>query len=162
MKHRVVRWLAFACLLSLASASWAQEPARASTLVPVFVTSVGASEGFTDPDGARQDSVKDLREAVTGHDKTLHLVDKRDDAAVVLTVLGRQKGGFFGPGNTLRIKLAVKGFETEIAATVRGGAIWQGYSQWAPVAGRVASEVEKWVKANRARLIPPPEPKAEK
>jgi hypothetical protein len=147
-------------LLSLATVTSAQSPPPAK--IPVFVTSSGAGDGFTDPDGARQDAVKDLTQAVSGKDKTLTVVAKRDDSLVVLTVLSRQKGGFWGPGNTMRVKLAVKGFETEVVATVRGGAIWQGYSQWGPVAGRVATEVEKWVVANRDRIAAPAEQKPEK
>jgi hypothetical protein len=157
MRNRPMAWCVIACLCVAGSAG-AQKKA-APPPVPVFVTSVGAADGFTDPDGTRQDSVKDLKGSLAYKKKTLALVEKREDAVVVLTVVSREKGGFWGPGNTLRVKMAVPGFETELAPTVRGGAIWQGYSQWAPVADRVIKEVDKWVQANRDRLaVPEPKP----
>jgi hypothetical protein len=67
--------------------------------VPVFVTSAGAANGFTDPSKDNQNTVQDLRNAMKD-DKAIELVDRREAAKVVIVVQGRDTAqltaGVFG------------------------------------------------------------------
>jgi hypothetical protein len=58
--------------------------------VRLFITSVGAVNGFTDPNKDNQDTMKDLRDEVKGR-KSLALAESRDDAAIVLVVMKRPR-----------------------------------------------------------------------
>lgn len=124
--------------------------------VPVFVTSVGAANGFTDPNKDNQDTMKDLRDSIKGK-KSLTLVDRREDAAIVLTVMNREKAqttaSVFGAARDciVRIKFIFKDFETEMSASAQGGTVSSG-GAWGKAAGKVAKQVEEWVVANRAKI----------
>ena len=122
--------------------------------VPVFVTSVGAVNGFTDPSKDNQDTMKDLRDAIKDdHKKTLVLASKREDAAIVLVVMSREKAqvtaGFFGASRdcTVRIKFIFRESETEMSASAQGGTLSSG-GAWSKAAGKVAKQVDEWVVAN--------------
>jgi len=131
--------------------------ASAQTLVPVFVTSAGAQSGFTDPNKQNVDTVKDLRDDLRGK-KGIRVVDARDEAGIVLTVLSRDKAGltagmFGGAARdvNLHVKFAFKEFETEMTASAQGGTLGSG-GAWGRAAGKIAKQVEEWVKANRQKL----------
>lgn len=130
--------------------------ASAETAVPVFVTSIGASGGMTDPNKENQDTVRDLQRAIQDR-KGLTLVDARDAARLVIVVQNREKAqitaGVFGAARdcTVRVTLIYQGHESEMAASAQGGTLASG-GAWKKAAGKVASQLEQWVAANHATL----------
>jgi hypothetical protein len=142
----------------VASAGYAGEP------VPLFLTSTGASnEGFTDPDKSRQDAVKNLTEAL-GKKKDVKLVSNREEAVIVLEVLGRgvredsgkmtQMFGGKHEVKMLRVKLSAGDFAAELSGESAGGGMkgGPGRSAWTKAAYKVADQVEKWIQENEAQL----------
>jgi hypothetical protein len=125
--------------------------------VRVFVTSIGAVDGFTDPNQGNQDSVKDLRYALKDHHDVLALAESRDAATIVLVVTSREKAqvtaGFFGAARdcTVRVKFLFRESETEMSASAAGGTLASG-GAWYGAADKLVQQVEHWVKANRAQL----------
>lgn len=131
--------------------------------VPVFLTTGSTSAGFTDPDKSRQDSMKDFTEALNGK-KSIHLVATKEEAVIVLEVLGRSvredSGGFskaFGGKNevkNVRVKLTVGDFASELSGESAGGGFGGGPGRgaWKKAAYRLADQVDKWVKDNQAQL----------
>ncbi len=99
--------------------------------MPVFVTSVGAIDGFTDPNKDNQDTMKDLRDSLRGYKKEVTVVDKREQALVVLVVQSREKAqgtaSVLGPGRdcTVRIKFVFRDTETDMSGSAMGGASHQ-------------------------------------
>jgi hypothetical protein len=142
-----------ASLLLLVSVSVTTAPAG----VPVFVTSVGAANGMTDPNKDNQDTMKDLRDSLKGR-KGLTLTDNRENAAIVLVVMSREKAqvtaSAFGPARdcTVRVKFIYKDSETEMSASAQGGTLTSG-GAWSKAAGKVAKQVEEWIAANKAKLV---------
>jgi hypothetical protein len=136
--------------------------AAQSKSVPVFVTSAGAANGFTDPNKDNQDTMKDLRDSLKGR-KGIVLTDRREDAGIVLVVQSREKaqltasplGGILGGGPsrdcTVRVKFIYKDTETEMSGSANGGALMSG-GAWSKAAGKVAKQVEQWIDANRTKL----------
>lgn len=145
--------LTLACLLFSAVAS--AQP------VPTFVTSAGTSSGFTDPSKDNADTLKDLVGHLKGK-KALKLVASREDARVVIVVLNRElsSGGHGGlyTGNArdviVRIKLLVDGVEADMSASAEKAQIGSG-GAWSRAAKKLANQVEDWVSANHAKLMPP-------
>lgn len=91
--------------------------------VPLFVTSAGAANGFTDPSKDNQDTMKDLRNSLKGR-KGIVLTDDRDQAAIVLVVMNRETAqvtsGFLGDparDRIIRVKFIANGTETEMRTT---------------------------------------------
>jgi len=127
--------------------------------VRVFITSVGAANGFTDPNKDNQDTMKDLRDSLKGR-KAVVVTDKRDEATIVLVVMSREKAQAtatgFGVGRdcTVRVKFIFKDSETEMSGSAAGGALTSG-GAWSKAAGKVAKQVEEWIIANRAKLTEP-------
>jgi len=130
--------------------------AQKSTPVSVFITSVGAANGFTDPNKDNQDTMKDLRDSLKGR-KALVVTDKRDDATIVLVVMSREKAQLtataFGPARdcTVRVKFIFKDSETEMSGSAAGGTLTSG-GAWSKAAGKVAKQVEEWVATNKVHL----------
>jgi hypothetical protein len=123
----------------------------------VFITSVGAANGFTDPNKDNQDTMKDLRDAIKGH-KTLALAESRDDAVIILVVMNRETAqvtaGFLGAparDRMVRVKFLYKDLETEMSGSAQGGTLGSG-GAWGKAAGKVMKQVDDWVKANRSKL----------
>jgi hypothetical protein len=131
--------LAVACIL-LALPCLAQQP------ISVYVTSIGAVEGMTDPSKGNLDSVKDIRNSITKR-KALALVDTRADAVILLVVMGRKTT--FMDGNTIQVKMICKGVETDLTGSPTFGL---RPPTWGKAADSVAKQVEQWVIANRAKL----------
>jgi hypothetical protein len=123
--------------------------------VPVFVVTT-SPEGFTQPKQVA-DSTRDLIKSLKGK-KGVCLADKREDAPVVLEVLGREKAQqtatAFGTGRdvTVAAKLTAGTFETVISESAAGGTLMAG-GAWGKAAGKVAARVEEWVRDNRAKLV---------
>jgi hypothetical protein len=111
--------------------------------VKVFVTSAAAQNGFTDPSKDNADTVKDLRKAIDDQ-KSLALADSAEDAAIVLTVLGRETanltGGLMGTAardRTIRVKFVYQDFKTELTASAQGGTLGSG-GAWGKAAKMIA------------------------
>ena len=147
---------AVAVVLLLPLSTLAAQPAA------IFVTSVGAVNGLSDPNKDNQDTVTDIRNTIRKDRKTLRLVDTREEALVVLVVLGREApsqgmpSGLFGlpmRDYVTRVKLIANGTESELSSSKPGGAGSAG--AWRKNAERVAKQVEAWVTTNRARLTAP-------
>ncbi len=122
--------------------------------ISVYVTSVGAVNGFTDPNTENQDSVKDLREKIGEH-KGLTLTDTREGATIVLLAERTMGGVRFAVSGAHRehrvtVKVLVHGTELELSATAGGGYATQ--HPWGSAAGKVIDQLDKWVTANRAKL----------
>lgn len=129
------------------------------TRIRVFVTSIGAAGGFTDPNKDNQDTMKDLRDSLRHYNKDLALVDVPDEATIVLTVMNREKAqvtaGFLGaPARDciVRVKFSFKAFETEMSGSAQGGTLTSG-GAWSKAAGKVAKQIDQWITANRAKLL---------
>jgi hypothetical protein len=125
--------------------------------VRVFLTSVGAANGFTDPNKDNQDTMKDLRDEVKGR-KSLVLAESRDDAVIVLVVMNRETAqttaGFLGSparDRMVRVKFIYGDFETEMSGSAQGGTLGSG-GAWGKAAGKVIKQVDEWVTTNRSKL----------
>lgn len=133
--------------------------------LPFYLSPGGASGGFTDPNKARQDSMKDLAEAL-GKKKSIRSVGTPDEAVILLEVLDRgvreDSGNYskmFGGKNEVkmvRVRLTVKGgdFSTELTGESAGGGMkgGPGRGAWTKAAYKVADQVDKWVLENDAKL----------
>jgi len=130
--------------------------AQKAPTVSVYVTSAGAANGLTDPSKDNQDSVKDLKGALKGK-KILALVERAEDADLVLTVQNRSRAAFtataVGPGRDVALAVTLKYKDTEsmLSASALGGAGITG-GAWKKAAGKIADQVEGWVKDNAAKL----------
>lgn len=141
------------CLLLLPLIVVAAEPKP----VTVFITTAGAKDGFTDPSKENIDTANDLRSRLYGK-KGLALVRNREDAQVVLTVMGRETAqvtaGFLGDparDRSIRVRLSAGEFETDLTASAQGGTLGSG-GAWGRAAGKIAGQVEDWIKRNRAKI----------
>jgi hypothetical protein len=130
-------WLAGACLLAAAGSAQAQKAPPERLLV--FCGGV-SKDGFQNPDV--RDSVRDLRGALSGKKKTLRLVDDPERADVLVIVEGRDE---VGDDRTVYAKLVVG----ELEESLRGSDDWL----WSLAANGVADQVDRWLKANRPRLM---------
>lgn len=149
-------------LLFVAALALCPAVVGAQTRVPIFVTSIGATDGMTDPNKENQDTMKDLRDSLKGR-KGIVLTDRRDDATIVLVVQSREKAqmtvspmsGILGGGPSrdciVRVKFLYNGTETEMSGSANGGALMSG-GAWGKAAGKVAKQVEQWIDANREKL----------
>ena len=119
--------------------------------VPVFVTSVGATGGLTDPSRDNQDSVRDLQKQLANR-KMFRLAAVREDAVIVLVVLDRIRSGAGKRYHTVRVKLLFRGYEVELTGEGSGAMIGLSEGAWGRAAGKIATQVERWVIANRTKL----------
>jgi hypothetical protein len=130
---------------------------RMPGLPGVFITSAGAVNGLTDPSRDNADTVKDLRNSLK-NSKLVTLVNSRDEAKIVLVVMNRETGevtaGYFGDparDRIIRVKFVHNQDETVMTASAQGGAGASG-GAWGKAAGKIAKQVEQWVKANAGSL----------
>ena len=146
-------------LLTLGSASlFAGAPVNR---VALFLTTPATSGGFTDPNKERQDSMKDLTEAL-GKKKNLRLVATQEQAAIVLEVIERgvrEDSGtmtrLFGGKNEVKrvqVRLTTGDFVAELTGESAGGGFAVGRGVWKKAACKIADQVEKWVQENQAQL----------
>jgi hypothetical protein len=150
----MIRRLCLAAALVLVAVPALAQPLR----VRVFVTSVGAQSGFTDPSKDNRDTVKDLKDDIQGK-RRLMLTDRREEALIVLEVVGRETAGItaslFGAARDrlIRVRFMAAGTETDLTASAQGGTMGSG-GAWGKAAGKIVDQVDQWVVANRARLLP--------
>lgn len=131
--------------------------ASAQKTVSIYVTSVGAQNGMTDPNKDNQDTMKDLRDKLKGR-KGLALTDSQEAATIVLVVMDREKsqltiGGFSGLSRdcVVRVKFLYKDTETMLSGSATSGQFGSG-GGWGRAAGKVAKQVEQWVETNREKM----------
>jgi hypothetical protein len=152
--RRVFLLLAF--MLVVAGIAGARQP---DPRIPIFVRSAVAAGGFTDPDKARSDSVRDLQKSLKNA-KVVRLVEAEDQAVILLEVLGREtrrevNGYTFLTGeaqnkSVVMVRLTAAGFSTEFSADGGSSGMVTAYGR---AAKRIADQVERWVRENRPRLI---------
>jgi hypothetical protein len=146
-------------VLALSASLSAQQP------VAVYVTSAGASAGFTDPSKGNLDTVKDLRESLSKFKADVRLVDTRDEAQIVLTVQDRGTGdarGGLAIGSAesrdyqIRVKFQAGSLDTELIAKVASDPQLAPFTggAWGKAAGKIAKQVRDWIAANRGQLQP--------
>jgi hypothetical protein len=137
---------------------------QAQKSIRVFVTTAAPDVGgFVDPDAKqRTDSVKDLKGWLA---RKLSVVDAADSADVIVTVVGR--GGeatgsatstadnlgrvHTNPdvGATVHVVLKAGDFNEEIAGHCPPASL----RPWGLAASDAAAQIEKWTKANEAKLL---------
>ena len=122
------------------------------------MTSETTAQGFTDPSKDRQDSIKDVEKKVKDS-KTLMLVDKGEDAVIVIEVLGRETkrevngwtalSGAAQNKSSLSVRMRVGDFKTEFSGESGSKGMMKGYGA---AANKIVKQVEEWVKVNRDKL----------
>ena len=122
--------------------------------VPLYLTTAGSGSGFTDPNKDRQDSMKDLTEALAKK-KNIRLVATKDEAVIVVEVAARgvreDSGSYskmFGGKNEVKavqVRLMVGEFATELTGESAGGGFGGGPGRgaWKKAAYKVADQIEK-------------------
>lgn len=126
--------------------------------VRAFLFTAPVGEFTDEASKARQDAMKDLREALTGK-KRIVLVESREQAQIVLEVLGRTRettGDYRKhdyndrytqsvKAHTVRVKLTAGTYETELVGdTVT--------SIKRKAAGEAADRIDDWLKANATKF----------
>jgi hypothetical protein len=132
--------------------------AQAAKAVPVFVASEATAQGFTDPSKDRRDSIKDVEKKVKDS-KALILVDKAEDAVIVIEVLGRETkrevngwtafSGYAQNKSSLSVRMKVGDYTTEFSGESGSKGMLKGYGD---AANKIVKQVEEWVKVNRGKL----------
>ena len=99
--------------------------------------------------------------------KNIRLVTGRDEAVIVVEVVGRgvreDSGSYtkmFGGKNEVKavqVKLMVGDFSTELTGESAGGGFGGGPGRgaWKKAAYKAADQIEKWVEENQAQLSKP-------
>ena len=133
---------------------------RPSQVAPIQIY-VGSQTrgGFVGVDQGVLDSIKDLEREIRSDRPTFRLVPRREDATLVLEVVGRGAGGSGGAvavpaggvavalpieKKVLRTVLCVGDYEKPIVIEVDDA--------WRDLAEKVVEDVKTWVVANRAQL----------
>jgi hypothetical protein len=151
---------------------------KASSPMKVFCFTKPNESGFVDKSSqGRADSLKDLKESIAKKKDWLVLVEAAPQADITVEVLERQvvpagrtaatvktykdsKGKLVTTHTesrainnyTLRAVKRAGRYQNEMTGMVssESAATWAG--QWRSAAGQIAGEIEKWAKANLARL----------
>jgi hypothetical protein len=143
-----------AMLLAMWAAAGLQGTDRETTVRAFIYTATGASGEHTPEEQGRLDAVRDMREALEKK-KGITLVNTREDANLLIEVLGREQredhgGGPFGGkavtrmGDTI-IRLHLKSGDEE--SDLKG----LGQGTWGRAAKDAADRIVKWI----ARREPP-------
>jgi hypothetical protein len=167
---------ATSCVVALASTSgFAQKPASP---LKVFCFAAPNESGFVDKSSqSRADSLKDLKESIAKKKDWLEIVEAASQADVTVEVLERQvvpaghtiaristhtdsKGRTVTTHTpsrpihnyTLRTRMRAGSYENEMTGEVSSESLATYAGQWRSAAGQIAGEIEKWAKANLARL----------
>lgn len=133
-------------------ASAAQKP---PVPAPVPVAVIVQSAQFEDQaQKDRLDSAKDLK-ALLSRKKTLRLVEKPEEAVVIIDILGRfeqaqDKKESADKDKVVRVKLSVGEYSTEIEGRMGANVGWG--ATWAGAAVEASTQIDKWIKTNRAKL----------
>jgi hypothetical protein len=134
----------FVAILVVAPA-YTMEKKPAPIPVAVYVTSIGAMAGMTDPSKDNRDAVKHLRNKLGDFKKDLRLVDNPEDATIILIV-----HGFLGHlrDRTISVQFKAGQLATEMTASAEGPAA----GAWPTAAYKIAEQVREWVIENRDKL----------
>lgn len=146
--------LAAAALAAIVVATTAL-PIAAARKVPVFVTSIGAAPGVTDPNKDNQDATEDLATLVDDQPE-LKSVARRENAKIVLVVQSSEFVEVPGkptPESRITAKLVSGNTESMLAgvSNVRVAGIDPQMLR-ALAARAVARQVNDWVRENRGRI----------
>ncbi len=147
----MTRWLPVVLVL-------ASLPLQAQTPAPVrvYITSVGAVDGRTDPNKDNQDSVADLQHAIGGHKAVMRLAETADDADIILIVQDREKAQMTAhwAGTvrdcTVRVLFRYQGRESPMSASAAAGTATTG-GAWKKAAGKLITQLDTWIKTNLKR-----------
>lgn len=146
--------IALVLLVALSAAQKAPPPPP----VTVFVTSVGAKQGLTDPNKDNRDSVNDLAAALRGFKKDVRIVKSAAEATIVLTVqsreMGQMTGGMMGQApreRKVRAVLKFRDVESELSGSAQFGN-GNGGGPWTMAAQKLANQVRDWIIENREAL----------
>jgi hypothetical protein len=130
-------------------------PSAAGKKVAVFVTSIGAAPGMTDPNKDNQDAMEDLATLVDDQPE-LKTVTRRENAKIVLVVQSSEYVNVPGnPAPESRITAKLVSGRTESTFAGVGHMRVAGIDQQmlrALAARAVARQVNDWVTANRAKI----------
>ena len=140
--------------------------ASAQDLIRVHVVPPTAEGGFVDDTlKGQQDSFADLTERLR-KSKTLTVVDDPAVADVTLEIRGRGWKATSITGDVITEKdvvlsPAARDLRKEVTIVLKAGTYEkalsaqnsQVFGAWKAIAGRLASDVEKWVKDNRTQLL---------
>jgi hypothetical protein len=139
--------------------------------IPVFV-SAPTKDGFVDADNDVLDSVKDLRSRLSKI-KEFTMVDRREAATVVLTVLGRGLGAeaygqrirysdYLGPQVTnepmvaetywIATRLDVGDYHRPVVGTLTRESFAWSAGAWSYCADKIVKDVRTWAQANAETL----------
>ena len=166
--------LAFGLALA-ATPGYAQKP---PSPLKVFCFTAPNEGGFVDKSSeGRADSLKDLKESIAKKKEWLVLVGAASQAEVTVEVLDRKvvpngrtaatvktykdsKGKLVTTRTesrainnyTLRAVLRAGSYRNEMTGMVSSESAMTWVGQWRSAAGQIAAELEKWAKANTARL----------
>jgi hypothetical protein len=135
-------------LMALLSLAAAQGPDNTTTVRAFVFTATGASGEHTAEEQGRLDAVRDVREALEKK-KGITLVNSRDDANLLVEVVGREErvesgGGPFGGKSVTRmgdtiIRLHLKSGDEE--SDLKG----LGQGTWGRAAKDAADRIVKWI-----------------
>jgi hypothetical protein len=157
--REIMTWLAFVGLTAVLMLRADTALGQQLEPIPVFVTSIGAVNGMTDPSKDNLDTVRDLKGDLKDYKKEVRLVESAEDAVIVLTVIGRETAqvtaGFLGDparDRIIRVKFEVGDMQTEMTASAQGGTLGSG-GAWGKAAGKIAKQVREWITANRGKLV---------
>jgi len=127
--------------------------------IPVFVRSAASVDGFTDPDKHRNDSVKDILNAIKGS-KTIVAAPTEGEALVLIEVLGREtkseRNGFTALNGQkqnksyVSVRVTVGDHKVEFTGESGSKGVLTGYGD---AAKKVYKQLEEWVKVNRAQIL---------
>jgi cell shape-determining protein MreC len=167
--------LVFVFALLASTPGYAQKP---SSPLKVFCFTAPTESGFVDKSSeARADSLKDLKESIAKRKEWLELVEAKSQADVTVEVLERKvipngrtaatsktykdsKGKLVTTRTesrqinnyTIRAIMRAGSYENEMTGDVSSESLATWGGQWRAAAGQIAGEIEKWSKANLARL----------
>lgn len=151
------------------------EAQKAPSPLKVYCFAAPNSSGFVDQTSrSREDSVKDLKESIAKKKDWLQLVDSAAQADIVVEILERKivgTGRFNADSTgyvdkkgttvnsttrtreisnyTVVARMRVGSYENDMVGEVSSEFLG---GQWRAAAGQIAGEVERWAKANYARL----------
>lgn len=127
---------------------------HADDRVPLHIRSAHNTEGFSDPDKHRRDSVKDLIDKLD-ESKAVKIVNTESDAWVLLEVLDREtkrETNLFGRQNKsyVTVRLTAGSYSTEFVGESKSKGVLTGYGN---AAKQIAKQVDEWVTTNRDKLV---------
>lgn len=163
--------LMIVCLTTVSVTPETAAQGRQAGRIPLFV-SAPTRNGFVDADKDILDSVKDLRSRLA-KGKEFTIVDRRDAATIVLTVLGRGVGAeaygqrirysdYLGPEVTstamvaetywIATRLDVGEYHRGVIGTLTRESMAWSAGAWSYCADQVVKDIRTWAQANAEAL----------